>query len=103
MLLTVDYQPCHRVFSHLSDIASRPGIKVITYDHEGIFNNAETNISELKQFVLSRSNMNYPIYVDVKRVAINGEQNALVPNSETEMMRMVSTLQAGQKHLGTFG
>ena len=57
----------------MSDIASKPGIKVITFNHEGIFNNTETNIPALKDFVLSRNNMNYPIYVDVNRLAIDGK------------------------------
>ncbi|KAJ3554544.1 hypothetical protein NM688_g3053 [Phlebia brevispora] len=64
-------RPCHRVFPHLSNIANRPGMKVISYNHEGIFNNTETNIPAVKNFVLSRQDMNFPIFVDVKRLAIN--------------------------------
>ena len=75
--LLASHQPCHRVFSHLSDIANRPGIKVITYNHEGIFNNTDTNIPMLREFVASRANMNYPISVDAKRVAINCESDKI--------------------------
>ncbi|KAF7795976.1 hypothetical protein EIP86_007145 [Pleurotus ostreatoroseus] len=59
------------VFPHLSAIANRPGMKVISFNHEGIFNNAETNITAVKNFVLSRPDMNFPVFVDVRRVAIN--------------------------------
>ena len=47
-------------------------MKVISFNHEGIFNNAETNITAVKNFVLSRPDMNFPVFVDVRRVAING-------------------------------
>lgn len=67
-------KPCHRVFDHLSEIERhQPDVKVITFNHEGIFSQAATDIDALKAFISMKGNLKYPIYVDVNRTAINGE------------------------------
>lgn len=66
-------QPCHRVFQHLSEIATQErSVKVISFADEGIFNNKATDIAAMKTFVFSRTDMNYPIYIDSHHVAYNG-------------------------------
>lgn len=65
-------QPCHRVFDHLSEIATNPNVKVLTFNHEGIFNQDDTDIEALKGFIQQSGNLRYPILVDANRVAING-------------------------------
>ena len=66
-------KPCHRVFDHLSEIElHQPDVKVITFNHEGIFSQAATDVDALKAFISMKGNLRYPIYVDVNRTAING-------------------------------
>lgn len=66
-------KPCHRVFDHLSEIAlNQPDVKVITFNHEGIFSQAATDIEALKAFIKMKGNLQYPIFVDINRIAING-------------------------------
>lgn len=61
------------MFGHLSQIATNRDVKVLTYNHEGIFNQSETDVEALKTFIQEQGNMDYPIFVDVNRVAIDGE------------------------------
>lgn len=68
--MLVTPQPCHVVCDILSDIAKKPDVKVITFNHEGIFTKADINRTVVKGFVDSRGDMNYPIYIDSQRVAI---------------------------------
>jgi len=76
-------RPCHRVFQHLSEMAAHPGVKVLTYNHEGIFNQSDTDIEALKSFIQEQGNINYPVFVDVNRVAIDAifrpGQNLSIP------------------------
>lgn len=66
-------QPCHRVFQHLSEMTSHPDVKVLTYNHEGIFNQTPTDTEALKTFIQEHGNINYPVFVDDNRVAIDGK------------------------------
>ena len=52
-------------------------MKVITFADEGIFNGAPTDVGMLKQFIFSRSDMNYPIFIDNNHVAYNGMSGLL--------------------------
>lgn len=76
-------RPCHVVCDILSDIAKKPDVKVITFNHEGIFTKADINRTVVKGFVDSRGDMNYPIYIDSQRVAIRSlfepGQNLSIP------------------------
>ncbi|KAI0346555.1 hypothetical protein BDW22DRAFT_1352680 [Trametopsis cervina] len=77
-------KPCHEVFEHLSRIAAtQPDTKVISFAHEGIFNNAETDVPALAAFVAARRDIDYPVFVDHRRVAFNAlfkpGQNASIP------------------------
>ncbi|TCD70190.1 hypothetical protein EIP91_004369 [Steccherinum ochraceum] len=76
-------RPCHRVFGHLSEIATNPDVKVLTYNHEGIFNQSETDVEALKTFIQEQGNLHYPVFVDVNRVAIDAifrpGQNLSIP------------------------
>lgn len=64
-------QPCLAVFHELSTLAqTRPEIKVITFNAEGIFTNAPINVAAVKAFIAGREDMNYPIYIDTHRVAV---------------------------------
>lgn len=61
------------MFPHLSQLANNePRVKVVTFADEGIFNGAASDVDMLKQFVFSRNDMNYPIFVDNNKVAYNG-------------------------------
>lgn len=61
------------VFEELSKIAqTRPEIKVITFNSETIFTNAPIDVGFVKGFVAARGDMNYPIYIDTQRIAVNG-------------------------------
>ena len=65
-------QPCLAVFRDLSTLAhTRPDIKVITFNSEGIFTNAPIDVAAVKAFIAARDDMNYPIYIDTQRVAVN--------------------------------
>ena len=67
------FQPCHKVFPHLSEIAAHERkIKVVSFADEGIFNNKPTDVAAMKAFVFGRTDMNYPIYIDSHHVAYNG-------------------------------
>lgn len=76
-------RPCHEVFGHLSKIAEKPGVKLISFNHEGIFTQAETDVPALRGFVAKQRNLKYPIFVDAKRIAINAVfkpgQNLSIP------------------------
>ncbi|KAL4252553.1 hypothetical protein ABKN59_005021 [Abortiporus biennis] len=77
-------RPCHRVFDHLSEInETKPEVKVITFNNEGIFSNIPTDIHALKYFIARKNNLNYPIFVDEKRIAIDAlfrpGQNLSIP------------------------
>ena len=47
-------------------------VKVVSFADEGIFNNKPTDVGAMKAFVFGRTDMNYPIYIDTHRVAVNG-------------------------------
>ena len=69
----IPLQPCHVVSSILSRVsATKPDVKVITFNHEGIFNKTEIDRSVVKAFVDGRNDMDYPIYIDSHRVAVQG-------------------------------
>ena len=71
--MRVRWQPCLAVFRDLSQLAqTRPEIKVITFNSEGIYSHAPTDVAAVKAFVAGRDDMNYPIYIDTHRVAVNG-------------------------------
>ncbi|PIL35755.1 hypothetical protein GSI_02485 [Ganoderma sinense ZZ0214-1] len=77
-------RPCVAVFRDLSALVqSHPEIKVITFNSEGIFTNASVDIAAVKAFVASRNDMNYPIFIDTHRVAVNSifqpGQNLSIP------------------------
>ncbi|TBU32570.1 hypothetical protein BD311DRAFT_654155 [Dichomitus squalens] len=77
-------QPCLAVFRDLSTLAqTRPEIKVITFNSEGIFTNAPIDVAAVKAFVASRDDMKYPIFIDTHRVAVNSifqpGQNLSIP------------------------
>ncbi|KAH9945284.1 uncharacterized protein BXZ73DRAFT_37922 [Epithele typhae] len=77
-------QPCVVVFDDLSRIAqTRPEIKVITFNSETIFTNAPVDVGFVKNFVASRTDMKYPIFIDTHRVAVNSifqpGQNLSIP------------------------
>ncbi|KAH9926837.1 hypothetical protein B0H21DRAFT_764008 [Amylocystis lapponica] len=64
-------RPCHPVCQLLSDAAAKyPEIKVITFNHEGIFTKAEIDTAVVRNFVSRRDDMNYPLYIDINRVAV---------------------------------
>jgi len=64
-------RPCHPVCQILSDAAAQyPEIKIITFNHEGIFTRAEIDKSVVQDFVSDRDDMNYPIYIDINCVAV---------------------------------
>ncbi|OCH95437.1 hypothetical protein OBBRIDRAFT_788327 [Obba rivulosa] len=64
-------RPCLAESKHLSELAiTQPDVKLITFNHEGIFSNASANVAAVKQFVKDRDDMIYPIYIDVNRIAI---------------------------------
>lgn len=66
-------QPCHVVCGLLSNVsATMPDVKVISFDHEGIFTKAETDRAVVKKFVDGRQDIEYPTYIDSKRVAVQG-------------------------------
>ena len=66
------------MFEHLSQIATNPEVKVLTFNHEGIFNQDETDTEALRMFIQDQGNLHYPIFVDVNRVAIDGEYFAIL-------------------------
>ncbi|KAI0710081.1 hypothetical protein C8Q76DRAFT_695205 [Earliella scabrosa] len=77
-------RPCLAVFRDLSQLAqTRPEIKVITFNSEGIYSHAPTDVAAVKAFVAGRDDMNYPIYIDTHRVAVNAifqpAQNLSIP------------------------
>ncbi|KAI0787890.1 hypothetical protein C8Q74DRAFT_641310 [Fomes fomentarius] len=77
-------RPCLAVFHELSTLAqTRPEIKVITFNAEGIFTNAPINVAAVKAFIAGRDDMNYPIYIDTHRVAVTSifqpGQNLSIP------------------------
>ncbi|KZT73109.1 hypothetical protein DAEQUDRAFT_722228 [Daedalea quercina L-15889] len=77
-------RPCHVVCGILSRInATKPDVKVITFNHEGIFNKTAIDRPIVKNFIDGRSDMNYPIYIDSHRVAVQGlfepGQNLSIP------------------------
>ncbi|TFY61954.1 hypothetical protein EVJ58_g4182 [Rhodofomes roseus] len=77
-------RPCHVVCDILSRIsATKPDAKVITFNHEGIFNKTEIDRSIVQNFIDGRGDMNYPIYIDSHRVAVQGlfepGQNLSIP------------------------
>ncbi|TBU55307.1 hypothetical protein BD310DRAFT_933998 [Dichomitus squalens] len=77
-------RPCLAVFRDLSTLAqTRPEIKVITFNSEGIFTNAPIDVAAVKAFVASRDDMKYPIFIDTHRVAVNSifqpGQNLSIP------------------------
>ncbi|CCM04985.1 uncharacterized protein FIBRA_07183 [Fibroporia radiculosa] len=77
-------RPCHVVCGILSNIvATEPDVKVITFNHEGIFTKAEIDRAVVKNFIDSRNDMDYPIYIDSERVAVEAlfepGQNLSIP------------------------
>ncbi|RDX57532.1 hypothetical protein OH76DRAFT_1395361 [Lentinus brumalis] len=77
-------RPCLAVFRDLSTLAqTRPDIKVITFNSEGIFTNAPIDVTAVKAFIAARDDMNYPIYIDTHRVAVSSifqpGQNLSIP------------------------
>ncbi|PCH42305.1 hypothetical protein WOLCODRAFT_152330 [Wolfiporia cocos MD-104 SS10] len=77
-------QPCHVVSPILSKInASKPDVKLITFNHEGIFNKTDIDRSIVDDFVSGRDDMDYPVYIDMKRVAVQSlfdpGQNLSIP------------------------
>ncbi|KZT07685.1 uncharacterized protein LAESUDRAFT_724671 [Laetiporus sulphureus 93-53] len=88
-VLVVEYwaswcQPCHVVCGLLSKVsATMPDVKVISFDHEGIFTKAEIDRTVVKKFVSGRKDMEYPTYIDSKRVAVQAlfepGQNLSIP------------------------
>ena len=66
-------QPCIVVFEELTRIVqTRPEIKVITFNSETIFTNGAIDVNFVKGFVAARNDMEFPIYIDTHRVAVNG-------------------------------
>lgn len=60
------------MFRDLSALVQKhPEIKVVTFNSEGIFTNAPVDTAAVKAFVASRNDMNYPIFIDTHRVAVN--------------------------------
>ncbi|OSD06365.1 hypothetical protein PYCCODRAFT_1431369 [Trametes coccinea BRFM310] len=77
-------RPCLAVFRDLSALArTRPDIKIITFNSEGIFTNAAIDVAAVKRFVSKRDDMDYPVYIDTQRVAVNSifqpGQNLSIP------------------------
>ncbi|KAI0734247.1 hypothetical protein C8Q72DRAFT_923633, partial [Fomitopsis betulina] len=77
-------RPCHVVGSLLSRVnATKTDVKVITFNHEGIFNKTEIDRSVVKTFVNSRNDMDYPVYIDSHRIAVQSlfepGQNLSIP------------------------
>ncbi|KAI0925919.1 hypothetical protein AcV5_008522 [Taiwanofungus camphoratus] len=76
-------RPCHEVCGILSDVAKNPSIKVVTFNHEGIFTKADIDRTVVKKFINSRNDMNYPIYIDTNRIAVEAifepGQNLSIP------------------------
>ncbi|KAI0671556.1 hypothetical protein C8Q78DRAFT_1029522 [Trametes maxima] len=77
-------RPCLAVFRDLSAIArTHPNIKVVAFNSEGIFTNAPIDVAAVRKFVARRDDMDYPIYVDTHRVAVNSifqpGQNLSIP------------------------
>ncbi|CDO70876.1 hypothetical protein BN946_scf184804.g8 [Trametes cinnabarina] len=65
-------RPCLAVFRDLSALArTRSDIKIITFNSEGIFTNAPIDVAAVKRFVSRRDDMDYPVYIDTQRVAVN--------------------------------
>lgn len=72
-------QPCHVVGSLLSRVnATKTDVKVITFNHEGIFNKTEIDRSVVKTFVNSRNDMDYPVYIDSHRIAVQSKGGCVV-------------------------
>ncbi|GBE80370.1 hypothetical protein SCP_0300850 [Sparassis crispa] len=64
-------RPCHPVCKILTDVAAQyPDVKVITFNNEGIFNKAPTDSEIIKDFVAERDDVNYPVYIDKKNIAV---------------------------------
>ncbi|KAI0329066.1 hypothetical protein GY45DRAFT_1362260 [Cubamyces sp. BRFM 1775] len=77
-------RPCLAVFRDLSAIArSHPEIKIITFNSEGIFTNAPIDAAAVRRFVAQRDDMDYPVFIDTHRVAVNSifqpGQNLSIP------------------------
>ncbi|KAI9000534.1 hypothetical protein BD414DRAFT_471925 [Trametes punicea] len=77
-------RPCLAVFRDLSALArTRSDIKIITFNSEGIFTNAPIDVAAVKRFVTRRDDMDYPVYIDTHRVAVNSifqpGQNLSIP------------------------
>ncbi|KAI0360096.1 hypothetical protein OH77DRAFT_1419486 [Trametes cingulata] len=77
-------RPCLAVFRDLSTIArTRSEIKIVTFNSEGIFTQAPIDVAAVKKFIARRDDMDYPIYIDTHRVAVNSifqpGQNLSIP------------------------
>ena len=90
-------QPCLAVFRDLSAIArSHPEIKIITFNSEGIFTNAPIDAPAVKRFVARRDDMDYPVFIDTHRVAVNCTWCPfLVPGSRTPSWAVAASQRAG--------
>lgn len=65
-------QPCLAVFRDLAVLArTRPDVKVVAFNAEGIFTHAPIDVAAVRRFVARRDDMDYPIYIDTHRVAVN--------------------------------
>ncbi|KAJ3491755.1 hypothetical protein NLI96_g442 [Meripilus lineatus] len=74
------------IFGHLSETAvTYPDVKVITFDNEGIFNGTKSNVDEVRRFIARRTDMKYPVLVDVHHTATD----ALFKPSQTLSIPLV--------------
>ena len=76
--------------------ATKPDVKVITFNHEGIFNKTEIDRSVVKTFVDGRNDMDYPIYIDSHRVAVQGKGRAVWPLQVAANTRFAGLFEPGQ-------
>ncbi|KAL1949266.1 hypothetical protein VTO73DRAFT_8147 [Trametes versicolor] len=77
-------RPCLAVFRDLAVLArTRPDVKVVAFNAEGIFTHAPIDVAAVRRFVARRDDMDYPIYIDTHRVAVNSifqpGQNLSIP------------------------
>ncbi|KAI0768100.1 hypothetical protein BD413DRAFT_138742 [Trametes elegans] len=78
-------RPCLAVFRDLSAIARThaPDVKVVAFNSEGIFTNAPIDTAAVRRFIARRDDMEYPIFIDTHRVAVNSifhpGQNLSIP------------------------
>lgn len=62
------------MFRELSNLErTRPDIKIIAFNAEGIFTNAPIDVRAVREFMAGRDDMEYTIYIDTHRIAVNGE------------------------------